>query len=169
MAGGGGGAGNQERRLEHIETVLLPAWQTPQEAEATEKELSFYVLAWCVETLAWQRSLKSKTLTEICDRIKASKRSRERLDASQRLYNEFEEVYDDLVADAFREFGEDDLARLYRKRLGRLSPSIAAGAKAYWLTPFRFLNTLGGDVVIVLWAHIGALRSRLVRGLFQPC
>ena len=40
MAGGGGGAGNQERRLEHIETVLLPAWQTPQEAEAEGRILA---------------------------------------------------------------------------------------------------------------------------------
>ncbi|MEE9595622.1 MAG: hypothetical protein V3V96_02490 [Acidiferrobacterales bacterium] len=131
--------------------MLLPAWQTLQEAEATEKELSFYVIAWCVETLAWQRSFKSKTLTEIRDRMEANKRSRQGLDAYQRLYNEFEEVYDDLVTDALREFGEDDLARLYRKRLGKLSLSIAAGAKAmrwqetvYWLTPFGFLNTLGG-------------------------
>ena len=75
------------------------------------------------------KELKSKTLTEIRDRMEASKRSREGLDAYQRLYNEFEEVYDDLVADAVREFGEDDLARLYRKRLGRLSSSIAAGKK----------------------------------------
>ncbi len=97
----------------HMETVLLPAWQTLRETEATEKGLSFYVIAWCVETLAWQRSLKSKTLTELRDRMEAGKRSGEGPDAYQRLYNEFEKVYDDLVADAFREFGEDDMARLY--------------------------------------------------------
>ncbi len=123
--------------------MLLPAWQTLQEAEATEKELSFYVIAWCVETLAWQRSFKSKTLTEIRDRMEASKRSREGLDASQRLYNEFEEVYDDLVADVFREFGEFDVARLYRKRLGRLSSSIVARAKAMrWQETVLLANTI---------------------------
>ena len=119
----------------HIETALLPAWQTLREAEATEKELSFYVIAWCVETLAWQRSLKSKTLAEIRDGMEASKRSREGLEAYQRLYNEFEEVYDDLVADAFREFGEDDMVRLYendwedyRRRLQR-GQKLCAGKK----------------------------------------
>lgn len=153
--------------------MLLPAWQT-QEAEVTGIVVLYSRL---VRRDPWMaKELKSKTLTEIRDRMEASKRSREGLDAYQRLYNEFEEVYDDLVADAVREFGEDDLARLYRKRLGRLSPSIAAGAKAmrwqetvHWLTPLRFLNTLGGEVEIVLWADVGALRFRLVRGLFQPC
>ncbi len=119
----------------HVETALLPAWQTLRKAEATEKELSFYAIAWWVETLAWQRSLKSKTLAEIRDRMEVSKRSREGLEAYQRLYNEFEEGYDDLVADAFREFGEDDMVRLYendwedyRRRLQR-GQKLGAGKK----------------------------------------
>ena len=113
----------------HIETVLLPAWQTLREAEAIEKGLSFYVIAWCVETLAWQRSLESKTLAELRDRMEASKRSREGLDTYQRLYNEFEEVYDHLVADTFREFGEDDMARLYENDWEDYSCRLQRGQK----------------------------------------
>ncbi len=67
--------------------------------------------------------------------MEASKRNREGLEAYQRLYNEFEEVYDDLVADAFREFGEDDMVRLYendwedyRRRLQR-GQKLCAGKK----------------------------------------
>lgn len=68
--------------------------------------------------------------------MEASKRSRQGLDAYQRLYNEFEEVYDDLVADALREFGEDDLARLYiendwedHRRRSQRGQKLCAGKK----------------------------------------
>ena len=71
--------------------------------------------------------------------MEASKRSREGLEAYQRLYNEFEEGYDDLAADVFREFGEDDMVRLYEKPIAY--EPITASTKT--LTSIQFCSLSG--------------------------
>ncbi len=62
------------------------------------------------------------------------------------------------------------------KTIGKTIAVDCSGGKSYALARnsptaniIHVFQYTGGDVEIVLWAHVAALRSRLVRGLFQPC